>query len=163
RDLKVISRTSVMEYRSKTRNIKEIGERLGAGTILEGSVRRDGETVRLNIQLIDARDDKHLLAANYDREPKNILDLQSKVAKQVADALAATNTRQERGELDRVATNNGDAYDLYLRALVQFENGQDQKSGLDEPKQFLEQALKLDPQYVDAYALLSRVGTGRYF
>jgi TolB-like protein len=163
RDLKVISRTSVLEYRGKARNIKEIGERLGAGTILEGSVRRDGDKMRLNIQLIDARDDKHLLAANYDREVTNVLDLQSKVAKQVADALTATITLQDRGELDRAATNNGDAYDLYLRALALV--GSKIYIGVDsvtEAKQLLEQAIALDSQFVDAYALLSSMYTERF-
>ncbi len=164
RDLKVISRTSVMEYRASTRNIREIGQRLGAGTILEGSVRREGSKVRLTVQLIDAKNDEHWLAASYDRELNKVLDLQSAVAKQVADALAATLTRQERGEMDRVATNNGDAYDRYLRAIALYRQPvPDDSLGLVEPKRLLEEAIRLDPDYAEAYALLSRVNTQSYF
>ena len=118
RDLKVISRTSVMEFRGKTHNVREIGQKLGVGSILEGSIRRDAGVLRLTVQLVDARDDRHLLAANYDRDQTHVLNLQSAVARQVADALAATLNSYERGELDRVATNSGDAYDRYLRALA---------------------------------------------
>jgi TolB-like protein/tRNA A-37 threonylcarbamoyl transferase component Bud32 len=163
RDLKVISRTSVMEFRGTTHNIREIGQRLGAGTILEGSVQHEGNKVRLTVQLIDARNDQHLLAASYDRELNKVLDLQSAVAKQVADALAATLTRQERGELDRVSTNNGDAYDRYLRATALFRQPTpDDEKGLVAPKQLLEEALRLDPDYADAYSLLSQANTWSY-
>ncbi len=156
RDLKVISRTSVKEYRGKDLNIRKIGERLGVGTIVEGSVRRDGDTLRLTIQVIDARDDSHLLATSYDRELNKVLELQSAVARQVADALAATLTRQERGNLDRVATNNGDAYDRYLRAVALFRQpAPDDPEGLIVPKRLLEEAVRLDPNYADAYAMLS--------
>jgi adenylate cyclase len=68
RELNVISRTSVMEFRGKTRNIREIGQRLNVGSVLEGSIRRDGNTLRLTVQLIDVRDDRHILATNYDRD-----------------------------------------------------------------------------------------------
>ncbi len=163
RDLKVISRTSVKEYRGKDLNIRKIGERLGVGTIVEGSVRREGNTLRLTIQVIDARDDSHLLATSYDRELSKVLDLQSAVARQVAEALSATVTRKERGEMDRVATNNGDAYDRYLRAVALFRQpvpGDD--GGLIEPTRLLEEAVRLDPNYADAYALLSQANTTRY-
>ncbi len=137
--------------------MREIGQRLGVGTVLEGSIRRDGNTLRLTVQLIDAHNDHHLLATNYDRELKHVLDLQSAVARQVANALAATLTRHERGELDRVATNSGDAYDRYLRAVASFRvpsNSEYKK--LDEPKRLLEEALRFDPDYTDALAMLSR-------
>src|SRR5262249_42493600 len=117
RALNVISRTSVMQFRNAAHNVAEIAQRLNVGSILEGSIRRDQNTLRLTIQLIDARDDRHVLATNYDRDLSRILDLQSTVARQVADALTATLTKYEHGELDRVGTNNGDAYDHYLRAL----------------------------------------------
>ena len=156
RDLKVISRTSTMEYRGKPPNIREVGQRLGVGTVLEGSIRREGNTLRLTVQLIDTRDDNHLLATSYDRELTKVLDLQTTVARVVAEALSATITRQERGDLDRVATNNGDAYDRYLRAVTLFRRpvpGDDR--GVIEPRRLLEEALRLDPNYADAYALLS--------
>jgi TolB-like protein/tRNA A-37 threonylcarbamoyl transferase component Bud32/Tfp pilus assembly protein PilF len=165
RDLKVISRTSVKEYRGKDLNIREIGQRLGAGTIIEGSVRRDGDKVRLTIQVIDARDDKHLLSTTYDREVGKVLELQSAVARQVADALAATLTSQERGELDRVATTSGDAYDRYLHAVAAYrwdKPGQFGRAG-EQTKRLLEDALRFDPNYADAYAFLSQIQTGDAF
>ncbi len=164
RDLKVISRSSVMEYRGKPPNIREVGQRLGVGTVLEGSIRREGNTLRLTVQLIDTSDDNHLLATSYDRELNKVLDLQSTVARVVANALAATLSRQERGELDRVATNNGDAYDRYLHALALFrQSAPNDPDGLLEPKRLLEEALRLDPHYADAYALLSQVFTWSTF
>jgi TolB-like protein len=163
RDLKVISRTSVLAFRDNRSNVREIGERLGVGSILEGSIRRDGNTLRLTVQLIDAREDRHLLAANYDRDLGHVLNLQSTVARQVAVVLAATLTRYEHGELDRVTTNNGDAYNLYLRAVALFQRpAPSDESGLIEPKRLLEEALRLDPDYADAYALLSQADTWIY-
>jgi TolB-like protein/Flp pilus assembly protein TadD len=160
RELNVISRTSVMEFRGAARNIHEIGQRLNVGSVLEGSIRREGNTLRLTVQLIDARDDRHILATNYDRDLQHILDLQSTVARQVADALAATLTQYERGELERVATNSGDAYDRYLRAVAAFrqETATD-RTGLVEPRRLLEEAVQLDPGYSDALALLSQTDT----
>ena len=163
RDLKVISRTSVMEFRGKTHNVREIGQKLGVGSILEGSIRRDRGVLRLTVQLVDARTDRHLFAANYDRDPTHVLDLQSAVARQVADALAATLDSYERGELDRVATNSGDAYDRYLRALAKFARpAPNDEYGLVEPIRLLEEALRFDPDYVDALALLSQAHTSLY-
>jgi TolB-like protein len=164
RDLKVISRTSVMEYRGKAPNVREIGQRLGVGTILEGSIRRDGNTLRLTVQLIDARDDRHLLAANYDRDLAHVLDLQSTVARQIAEALAATLTLRERGEFDRVATNSGDAYNRYLQAVALFRRPvPNDNEGLVEPKRLLGEALRFDPDYADALALLSRANAWAFF
>jgi tetratricopeptide (TPR) repeat protein len=124
------------------------------GSILEGSIRRAGNTLRLTIQLIDARDDRHVFAANYDRELSGILDLQSTVARQVADALAATLSQYERGELERVGTNSGDAYDRYLRAVALFQRTS--PDDLAEPRRLLEEAVRFDPDYTDALALLSQ-------
>ena len=164
RDLKVISRTSVMEYRGRTHNVREISQRLGVRSILEGSIRRDGNTLRLTVQLIDARDDHHLLAANYDRDLAHVLNLQSAVARQVAEALAATLSAYERGELDRVGTNSGDAYNRYLRAVALYRQPvPEDETGLVEPKRLLEEALRLDPDYADALALLSQADTWTYF
>ena len=163
RDLKVISRTSVMEFRGKTHNVREIGQKLGVGSILEGSIRRDRGVLRLTVQLVDARDDRHLFAANYDRDPTHVLDLQSAVARQVAAALAATLSGYERGEFDRVATNSGDAYDRYLRAIAKFRRPvQNDDIGVVEPIRLLEEALRFDPDYAEALALLSQGHTWLY-
>jgi len=163
RDLKVISRTSVGEYRGGNRNVHEISDRLGVGSVLEGSVRRDATTLRLTLQLIDAHDDRHLLATNYDRELSHILGLQSEVAREVAEALAATLTTYERGELEHVGTNNGDAYRSYLRAVAVFLQpvpGDDM--GAIRSAKLLEEAVRLDPEYADAWALLSQVHSRAY-
>jgi tetratricopeptide (TPR) repeat protein len=152
-----------MEFRGNTRNIRDISRRLNVGSVLVGSIRRDGNTLRLTVQLIDARDDRHVLAVNYDRDLAHILDLQSAVARQIADALRATLTQIERRELDRVATNNGDAYERYLRAVATFRipvSGDE--SGLVEPRRLLEEAVHLDPGFSDALALLSQADTWAY-
>jgi TolB-like protein len=163
RTFNVISRTSVMEFRGNTRSVREISRRLNVGSVLEGSIRRDGNTLRLTVQLIDARDDRHILAVNYDRDLAHILDLQSAVARQIADALRATLTQIERRELDRVATNNGDAYDRYLRAVAAFKIPvPDDESGMVEPRRLLEEAVRLDPGFSDALALLSQADTWAY-
>jgi tetratricopeptide (TPR) repeat protein len=119
--------------------------------------------VRLTVQLIDARNDHHLLAANYDRDLGHIIGLQSEVARKVADALAATLTHYEQGELDRVATNNGDAYNLYLRAVSLWHQGPHSDGGVKPSIPLLGQALRLEPDYVDALALLSQAYTWSYF
>jgi len=162
RDLKVISRTSVMEYKGKAHNAREIGQRLVVGSILEGSVRRDGNTLRLTVQLVDVQGDRHLMAANYDRDLGHLLDLQSTVARQVADALSATLSRDEQGELGRVSTNSGDAYDRYLRAAPLAGPDVDEKRR-SEAKRLLADALRFDPDYADAHALLSVVHTWSFY
>ena len=164
RDLKVISRTSASEFHGATPNVREVGQRLGVGSVLEGSVRREGQKLRLTVQLIDTRNDRHLMAADYDRDLGHILGLQSEVAHKVAEALAATLGGYERGELDRIATNNGDAYNLYLRAVALWRQPvPGDELGVIEPRRLLEQALGLDPDYTDALALLSQAHTWSYF
>ena len=141
-DLKVISRTSAGEFRGGAPNVREVGQRLGVGSVLEGSVRRDGQKLRLTVQLIDTRNDRHILAADYDRDLGHILGLQSEVARKVAAALAATLGSYERGELERVATNNGDAYNFYLRAAALWrQSTPDDELGVDESRRQLVQAL----------------------
>jgi len=158
RALTVISRTSVMQFRGAARDVREIAQRLAVGSILEGSIRREGNTLRLTIQLIDARDARHVFAANYDRELSRILDLQSTVARQVADALTATLSQYERGELERVGTNSGDAYDRYLRALAVIQRTSPADyAALAEPRRLLEEAVRFDPDYTDALAMLSQI------
>jgi len=164
RDLTVISRASTREYRGATHNLREIGRRLGVGSVLEGSIRRDGNTLRLTVQLVDARDDRQVFAVNYDSDLGHVLDLQSKVARKVADALSATLTQYERGELDRVPTNNGDAYDRYLHAIALMrQEAPDDELGVVEPKRLLREALVLDPEFAEAWALLSQAHGWTYF
>jgi TolB-like protein/lipoprotein NlpI len=164
RDLNVISRTSTSEYRGTSPNIREIGQRLGAGSVLEGSVRREGQKLRLTVQLIDTSNDRHILAADYDRDMGHILGLQSEVASKIAAALAATLSSYERGDLERVGTNNGDAYNLYLRAQAVWRRVTPaDETGVRESRRLLEQVLHLDPDYTDALAMLSRACTWSFF
>ena len=117
KDLKVISRTSVMQYKSGTRrNLKEIAQQLGASNVVEGSVRRSGDHMRVSVQLIDARTDRHLWGENYDRALADSLSLQGELATEIAAAVGATLTPQEKARVEAKPTNNPAAYDAYLRA-----------------------------------------------
>ena len=164
RDLTVISRASTREYRGAAHNVREIGRRLGVGSVLAGSIRHEGNTLRLTVELVDARDDRQVFAVNYDSDLGHVLDLQSKVARKVADALSATLTQYERGELERVPTSNGDAYDRYLHAVALMrQEAPDDELGVVEPKRLLHEAIALDPEFADAWALLSQAHGWTYF
>jgi serine/threonine protein kinase len=117
KDLKVISRTSVMQYKSGTkRNLKQIAQQLGVSNVVEGSVRRSGNHVRVSVQLIDAQTDRHLWGENYDRTLADSLSLQGELATEIAAAVGATLTPQEKARVEAKPTNNPAAYDAYLRA-----------------------------------------------
>lgn len=153
--LKVISRTSVMEYRDTTKNLRQIAEELGVGTVLEGTIQRMGDSVRINAQLIDAQTDEHLWAKSYDRElsAQNIFAIQSEISEEITGALKATLTDEERGRLAEVPTENFAAYNLYMQGRVNLY-----KRTLDsttQAKDQFERAIELDPNYADAYAGLS--------
>jgi len=113
----VISRTSVLEYRDTAKNLKQIGEELGVGNIMEGAVQRSGNRVRINVQLIDAVSDEHLWAEVYDRKltTENLFDIQSEIARSIATALKATLTDSEIASVSDVPTDNVAAYELYLQ------------------------------------------------
>src|SRR5512133_1834219 len=115
-DLKVISRTSVMPYRGKASNVREIGKALGVATILEGSVRRVGNRVRVNVQLINADTDEHMWAEDYDRDLTDVFAIQTDLAQQIASALQAKLSPNEKERLDRRPTQNSDAYLLFIQA-----------------------------------------------
>jgi TolB-like protein len=122
-DLKVISRTSVLAYKNpEGRNLKKIGNELGVATVLEGSVQRIGTKVHLNVQLIDARTDDHIWADSYTEELTDVFSLESSLAQQIAAALKASLTTDEKTLIGRRPTQNQEAYDLYLRARVLQEN-----------------------------------------
>jgi TolB-like protein len=110
-DLKVISRTSVMQYRDKTAAVREIGKALGVSTILEGSVRRSGNKVRVNVQLIDANTDEHIWASDYDRDVIDVFAIQSDLAQKIAEALQAK-LSPEKSRMERKPTENGEALSL---------------------------------------------------
>ncbi len=153
--IRVISRTSVLEYRNIMRNMREIGEELGADAILEGGVRIAENRIRINAQLIDARTDEHLWAETYDRElsPANIFDVQSEIARAIAVALNATLTVQDNNQLTFIPTENMAAYRAYHRAM-QFRDAPGNISEDPEYRQALEEAVELDPTFSRAWAEL---------
>ena len=155
-DLTVISRTSVMKYRDAgSRDIKEIGKSLGVATILEGSVRREGNRVAVNVQLIDALRDRHLWANRYDRTIEDSLGLEGELATEIADALRAHLTPEEKVRVAKKPTQNAEAYLLYLRALP-YEQGPD--TLLQDYQQAVElysKAIELDPAFALARAHLA--------
>src|SRR5512140_3049253 len=124
RDLKVISRTSTAKYQSKPDNLKSVAQELGVSTIVEGTVQRAGDKVRVNVQLIDARADTHLWANSYDRDFKDVLAVESEVAAQIADALKANLSPSESQVLAAARTANAEAYDLFLRGQYEFHQAE---------------------------------------
>lgn len=153
-DLKVISRTSVMAYRNKPASVREIGKALGVSAILEGSVRKQGNRVRVNVQLINAENDEHLWAEDYSRELNDVFGIQSDLAQKIAQKLHAQLSPSEKEDMLRKPTENGEAY----LAFVEAHNLQ---AALEDPKklrqaqELYERALQLDPQFVLAMANLS--------
>jgi TolB-like protein/predicted Zn-dependent protease len=154
-DLKVISRTSVMAYRGSARNIREIGKTLGVGAILEGSVRKSGNRVRVNVQLINAANDDHIWAEDYDRDLTDVFAIQSDLAHEITTALRAKLSPDEKMVMERKPTQNSEAYLLYLQAHA-MESQPDQSFDiLKKEEQLLERATQLDPTFALAFAELS--------
>jgi non-specific serine/threonine protein kinase len=155
-DLKVVSRTSVMRYKDTDKNIREIAQELGVGTILEGSVRRAGEKVRIVAQLINAQTDDHLWTETYDRDYIDIFAIQSDVAENIASALKATLTQEEISSIKSEPTENMEAYDYYLKGKYYWDNKSDRESNM-LAAELLEKAVELDSSFTLAYALLAAV------
>jgi len=152
-DLKVISRTSVMRYKGTTKTIREIAGELGVGTIVEGSVRRAGDRVRIVAQLIDASTDEHLWANTYDRELQDVFAVQSEVAESIAGALESVLSPHGKARLATKPTDNLEAYELVLRGRNEYLQAlpENVARGLE----FLRQAIELDAQYALAHAHLA--------
>ena len=160
-DLKVISRTSVMQYKSGiARNLREIGQQLGVAHVLEGSVQRAPNKIRVNAQLIDARNDAHLWAQTYDRDLADVFAIQSEIAKTIAEQLQAKLSPKEEAVVEAKPTNDLVAYDLYLRAS-EFDRtrassiGTGGAEGAKQEVQLLEQAVVRDPAFVPALCKLA--------
>ncbi|MEY2564720.1 MAG: hypothetical protein QOH88_2913 [Verrucomicrobiota bacterium] len=162
-DLKVISRTSVMPYRGQKHNLREIGKALNVGTILEGSVRKEGKRVRINVQLIDASNDKHLWAQIYDRELTDVFAIQSELAHEIASALKATLSPDERQRMEKKPTANGEAYLLYLQAHELFSRPDRHHDDVARVEALYEKAIQLDPAFALAHARLSHVESWSYY
>jgi serine/threonine protein kinase/tetratricopeptide (TPR) repeat protein len=165
-DLKVISRTSVMQYRG-ARNTREIGRALRVSHVLEGSVRKYGDKIHLNAQLINTRDDTHVWAEQYDRDLTDVFAIQSELAQKIASQLSAKITHAERAAIEAKPTNDLEAYDLYVRAkpLTRI-------SAPDEPAarermaravELLEKAVARDPNFTLAYCLLTETNLSLYW
>ncbi len=161
--LKVISRTSTQQYQSKPRNLRQIAKQLGVANILEGSVQKAADQVRVNMQLINAQTDSHLWADTYDRKLTDIFGVESEIAKRIADSLQAKLTGREEQTLAVKPTNNLEAYDAYLRGLAfEARNG----AWIDlliKAIGFYERAVQLDPKFALAWARLSRAEALLYF
>src|SRR5438128_10221640 len=155
-DLKVISRTSTQPYQSKPGNLAEIAKQLGVANILEGSVQKAADQVRVNVQLVNAQTDPHLWAETYDRKLTDIFGVESEIAKGIAASLQAKLTGREEQALAVKPTNNPEAYDAYLRGLA-FEARTIYQTDLrTEAIGFYERAVQLDPNFALAWARLSR-------
>jgi TolB-like protein/cytochrome c-type biogenesis protein CcmH/NrfG len=158
KDLKVISRTSVTQYRAGvTRNLKEIAQQLGVSKVVEGSVRRSGNHVRVSVQLIDALTDRHIWSENYDRTLADSLAMQGELATEIAASVGATLTPQEKARVQAQPTNNADAYDAYLRGRAITILAMSERPNLERAVRSYEEAVKLDPNFALAWIYLSRV------
>ncbi|HSR41170.1 MAG TPA: hypothetical protein VLL48_03340, partial [Longimicrobiales bacterium] len=152
-DLTVLSRTSVMQYANTEKSVRTIAEELGAAAVMEGSVQRSGDRIRVTAQLIDARADAHLWADSYDRTLDDVFAVQSDVARKVSDALQATLTPSEERRIERRPTESLTAYDLYLKGQQVY--GEYTQEGNEEAARLYREALEVDPSYALAWAGLA--------
>jgi len=164
-DLKVISRTSTQQYQSKPRNLSQIAKQLGVANILEGSVQKAADQVRVNVQLINAQTDSHLWAETYDRKLTDVLGVESEIAKRVAESLQARLNGREEHALAVKPTKNPEAYDAYLRGLA-FEARSYRYTYADLWRKAVDcyqRAAELDPNFASAWSRLSRLNAHLYF
>src|SRR5438445_220019 len=156
-DLKVISRTSTQHYKSAPENLSEIARQLGVAHVLEGSVQKSGDAVRVNVQLIKAANDSHLWAETFDRKLTDIFSVESEVAKAIADQLRAKLTGQEKQVIAAKPTDNPEAYDAYLRGLAYTLKAATTAATTLGAQKYLREAVRLDPKFALSWALLSYV------
>jgi TolB-like protein/Flp pilus assembly protein TadD len=161
-DLKVISRTSTQHYKSAPENLPEIARQLGVAYILEGSVQKSGDAVRVNVQLIKAANDSHLWADTFDRKLIDIFSVESDVAKAIADQLRAKLTGREEQEITMKPTDNPEAYDAYLRGLAYDLKTADTPANALGAQKYLKEATRLDPKFALGWASLSYIDAVGY-
>jgi tetratricopeptide (TPR) repeat protein len=161
-DLKVISRTSTQHYKSAPENLPEVARQLGVAHVLEGSVQKSGDAVRVNVQLIKAANDCHLWADTFDRKLTDIFSVESEVAKAIAEQLRAKLTGQEEQVIAAKPTDNPEAYDAYLRGLAYTLKTAITPANLLGAQKDLREAVRLDPKFALAWALLSSVKSRGY-
>ncbi len=162
-DIKVISRTSTLRYASKPENLSQIAKELGVANILEGSVQKVGESVRINVQLVRARDDSPLWAEIYDRKLTDVFGIQSEVASAIAQAMKATLTTSEQAQVAATSTTNPAAYDAYLKGLSIEGRANFSQTENARARDFYVQATQLDPNFVEAWMHLAAVRSFLYF
>jgi TolB-like protein/Tfp pilus assembly protein PilF len=155
--LNVIARTSIMKYKGTNQDIAEIGRALRVGTILEGSVRKAGDQVRITAQLIDVASQAHLWSDDYDRALQDVFAIQSDIARQVADALQITLLTNEQKQIEQQDTGDLEAHNLYLKGVYFYNQGA--ITSLDKSRMYFEQAIERDPRYALAYARLADLYT----
>ena len=162
-ELKVISHASVMQYKSGVaRNLREISQQLGVANVVEGSVQRSGNRVRVNAQLVDARTDRHLWAQTYDRELADVFAIQSEIAKAIAGQLLAKLSPREEQVIAAKPTNNPEAYDAYLRGLAYTLKSHNTAANALGAQKYLREAVRLDPKFALSWALLAYVDARGY-
>ena len=161
-DLKVISRTSTQQYQSKPGNLSEIAKQLGVAHIVEGSVQKSGDAVRVNVRLIKAANDSHLWADTFDRKLTDIFSVESEVAKAIADQLRAKLTGREEQVIVARPTDNPDAHDAYLRGLAYNLKTANSPGNSLGAQKYLREAVRLDPKFALSWALLSYVEARGY-
>jgi len=165
-DLKVISRTSVAQYKAAAaRNLRDIGKALGVAHVLEGSVQRVANKVRVNAQLVDTRDDAHLWAQTYTRDLADVFTIQSEIAEAIAQQLQVHLSADEKARIAKPSTTDPVAYDLYLRALQldDLTNDPDAKVHLFQAISQLEEAVRRDPEFLRAYCLMCKIHLDLYW
>src|SRR5205809_7228871 len=166
-DLKVISHTSVRQYETGAeRNLREIGRQLGVAYIVEGSVQRARDRLRINATLIDARTDAHIWAETYDRTSADLFAIQSELAQSIVTQLKARLSPQQKAELEERPTQDLDAFELYLQAkaiIDSYVNATDVRAALLQALKSLDEAIKRDPDFVSAYCYVARANALLYF
>src|SRR5262249_11280722 len=162
-DLRVISRTSVMQYKEGARNLHEIAEALGVSSIVEGSVQRAGNRVRVEASLIDARSDRQMWADRYDRDLTDVFGIQTAVAEEIARTLQARISPAQKAQIERKPTESAAAYDLYLRALEYANRPGPQPDNLEIAERLYRQAIQADSSFALARARLAHVRMRTYW
>jgi TolB-like protein/Flp pilus assembly protein TadD len=150
RDLRIASRTSSFQFKGRAADVREIGRALGVGAVLEGSVRKAGDRVRITAQLVSSSDGYHLWSESYDRDLSDVFAIQTEIAQKLVGALRISLSRQERELIQRRGTSNAEAYDLYLRGQAHLRDGTD--TAMDPAIRFFREAIQRDERFAQAYA-----------
>src|SRR6516162_10637215 len=160
-DLKVISHKSTEKYKTAPANLREVAQQLGVGAVLEGSIQKAADQVRVSVQLINALNDSHLWAETYDRKLVDLFQVETDIAQKIAGALEAKLSGPEKKDISTAGTNNPEAYDAYLHGLASFRGAA--QSNLEKAIQYFGRAVQLDPNFAEAWALLSIAESYKYF